>query len=66
MSLILPQRIRNVAPKRKREGLLDLARLLQSGQVRPVIGRTYQLSETPSALADFASGHARGKLVIAV
>jgi NADPH:quinone reductase-like Zn-dependent oxidoreductase len=66
LSLVVTQRVRNVTLKRKREGLLDLTRLLESGRVRPVIGRTYQLSETPSALADFASGHARGKLVIAV
>ena len=31
-----------------------------------MIGRTYALSEAPAALADFAAGHARGKLVIAV
>ncbi len=66
LSLAVTQRIRNVTLKRKREGLLDLTRLLESGRIKPVIGRTYKLSETPAALADFAAGHARGKLVIAV
>jgi NADPH:quinone reductase-like Zn-dependent oxidoreductase len=66
LSLVVPQHIRSVTLKEKREGLLDLARLLDSGGVRPVIGWTYSLGETPEALADFAAGHARGKLVITV
>jgi NADPH:quinone reductase-like Zn-dependent oxidoreductase len=66
LSLAVPQRIRSVTLKQKREGLLALSRLLESGRVKPVIGRTYSLGETPAALADFAAGHARGKLVVAV
>ncbi len=66
LSLVVHQRIRSVTIKQKQEGLLALTQLLESGRVKPVIGRTYALSETPAALADFAAGHARGKLVIAV
>jgi NADPH:quinone reductase-like Zn-dependent oxidoreductase len=66
LSLVVPQRIRGVTLKEKREGLLTLTRLLESGLVKPVIGRTYSLSETPAAIADFAGGHARGKLVVTV
>ncbi len=66
LSLVVPQRIRSVTIKQKREGLLALAQLLESGRIKPVIGRTYVLSETPAALADFAAGHARGKLVITI
>ena len=66
LSLVVPQRIRHVTLSDKREGLLDLAQLLESGRVRPVVGRTYALRETPQALADFARGHARGKLVVVV
>jgi NADPH:quinone reductase-like Zn-dependent oxidoreductase len=66
LSLVVPQRIRHVTLSHKREGLLALTELLESGRVKPVIGRTYPLSETPAALADFAAGHARGKLVISV
>ena len=62
----MPQRIRHVALSQKRDGLLALTELLESGRIRPVIGQTYPLSRTPEALADFAQGHARGKLVIAV
>jgi NADPH:quinone reductase-like Zn-dependent oxidoreductase len=66
LSLVVPQRVRGVTLKEEREGLLALAGLLESGRVKPVIGRTYSLGETPQALADFAGGHARGKLVISV
>jgi NADPH:quinone reductase-like Zn-dependent oxidoreductase len=66
LSLVVPQRIRSVTLKDKREGLLALTQLIESGRVKPVIGRTYSLAEAPVAVADFAAGHARGKLVIVV
>jgi NADPH:quinone reductase-like Zn-dependent oxidoreductase len=66
LSLVVPQRIRSVRLSQKREGLLALAELLESGRLKPVVGRTYPLSRTPDALAEFAAGHARGKLVITV
>ena len=66
LSLVVPQRIGSVTLKEKREGLLALTELIESGRVKPVIGRTYGLSGVPAALAEFAAGHARGKLVIAV
>lgn len=49
-----------------REDLELLATLLTSGQVVPVIERTYPLAETPQALRYLAEGHAHGKLVITV
>ena len=66
LSLVVPQHIRSVTLKQKRDGLLALSELLETGRLKPVIGRTYSLSETPQALADFGGGHARGKLVITV
>ena len=66
LSLAVPQRIRHVMLSRKREGLLALTRLLESGEVKPVIGRTYSLSQVPEALGYFGEGHARGKVVITV
>src|SRR5438067_790227 len=46
--------------------LAVLADLMQSGKVKPVIDRTYKLSEVPAAIAYLEQGHARGKVVIAV
>jgi NADPH:quinone reductase-like Zn-dependent oxidoreductase len=43
-----------------------LAELIESGQVTPVIDRTYPLSQAPDAIRYMQQGHARGKVVIAV
>ncbi len=47
------------------EDLRTIAGLIQAGKVRPVIERTYKLSETADALRQL-EGHARGKIVITI
>jgi NADPH:quinone reductase-like Zn-dependent oxidoreductase len=49
-----------------RRDLLVLKELIESGEVTPVIDRTYSLRETPEALRYVGKGHARGKVVITV
>ena len=44
--------------------LSELADLMQSGKIKPVIDRTYKLSEVPDAVRYVEEGHARGKVVI--
>jgi NADPH:quinone reductase-like Zn-dependent oxidoreductase len=46
--------------------LTILADMMQSGKLKPVIDRTYNLSEVPAAIAYLEEGHARGKVVITV
>jgi len=46
--------------------MLILADLMQSGKVTPVIDRTFKFSETADALRYLETGHARGKVVVAV
>jgi NADPH:quinone reductase-like Zn-dependent oxidoreductase len=46
--------------------LTILADMMQSGKIKPVIDRTYKLSEVPAAIAYLEEGHARGKVVITV
>src|ERR1700730_16560766 len=46
--------------------LTGLADMMQSGKMKPVIDRTYKLSEVPAAIAYLEEGHARGKVVITV
>jgi len=48
------------------ENLTYLGELIDSGKVKPVVERTYPLSEAVDALAYLGEGHARGKLVITV
>ena len=50
----------------KRQDLLTLADLLTTGQVTPVIDRTYPLDEAADALRYVAAGHTRGKVVVTV
>ena len=40
--------------------------LIEAGKVRPVIDRTYSLSEVPDAFQYLHGGRARGKIVFAV
>ena len=49
-----------------RENLDALVALLETGEVKVVIDKTYPFSETASAVAHMLGHHARGKVVIAV
>ncbi len=46
------------------EVLLYIKELIESGKVRPVIDRTYPMSETPAAFRYLEEEHAQGKVVI--
>lgn len=48
----------------KAEDIAELTRLIEAGELRPVIDRTYTLEEVPDALCDLEAKRARGKLVI--
>ena len=46
------------------EGLTYLIELFEAGKVKPVIDRTYPLSEVADAFRYFGEGHVQGKIVI--
>ena len=48
------------------ECLLSLNQLIESGQVVPMIDRTFHLEKTAEAFAYLNEGHARGKVVITI
>jgi NADPH:quinone reductase-like Zn-dependent oxidoreductase len=48
------------------ENLETLSTLVLSGDVAPLIDRTYPLRETPAAVSYVEEGHARGKVIITV
>jgi NADPH:quinone reductase-like Zn-dependent oxidoreductase len=52
--------------KTSKEDLMTLGDLVRSGKLKPVIERTYKLSDAQEAMRYLAEGHARGKLVVAV
>jgi len=65
ISMTGSQKMVPMFPKRlvKRD-LQDLKELLVAGKIKPVMDRTYPLSEVPEALRYYGKGHARGKVVI--
>ena len=66
MSLFVGQRLDWLNSKMNEEDLQALNELIEAGKVTPVVGRTYLLPEAPEAIRHLATGHAAGKLVIAV
>jgi NADPH:quinone reductase-like Zn-dependent oxidoreductase len=52
--------------KLRNDDLEFLARLVESGQVKPVIERRYELAGVADALEHLEMGHLRGKLVILI
>jgi NADPH:quinone reductase-like Zn-dependent oxidoreductase len=50
----------------KKQDLLYMTHLIDEGKVKPVIGRSYSLSEVPEAIRYVEEGHATGKVIINV
>ena len=65
-SLFTRQTLRPFLSVEKRQDLLDLAGLLEAGQLTPVIDRTYPLSEAAEALRYVGAGHTQGKVVVTI
>ena len=63
-SLFLRQQGRPYVSIPKSEDLVVLKELIEAGKVKPVIDRTYPLSEISEAFQYLGQGHARGKVVI--
>ncbi len=66
LSPFIGQKLRGLYSRERREDLEALKALIEDGKVTPVVDRTYQLSEAPAAIREWAKGHARGKVVITV
>jgi NADPH:quinone reductase-like Zn-dependent oxidoreductase len=64
MSPFVTQKMGMIMAELNKPDLAILADLMQSGKVKPVIDRTYPLSQIADALRYLEQGHARGKVVI--
>jgi NADPH:quinone reductase-like Zn-dependent oxidoreductase len=64
LSPFVSQKIGMILAELNHDDLAFLADLMQSGKVKPVIDRTYKLSDVPEAIKYVEQGHARGKVVI--
>jgi NADPH:quinone reductase-like Zn-dependent oxidoreductase len=66
LSPFMRRKFRLLMASVRNEDLRTLKDLIEAGKVRPVIDRTYPLSEVPEAIRSWQRGHARGKVVITV
>ncbi|MEV4483774.1 NAD(P)-dependent alcohol dehydrogenase [Micromonospora coxensis] len=64
LSPLVRQRLVPLVAKESTENLDALTALIDSGQLRPVVDRTWPLTETAEAIRHLAGGHARGKNVV--
>jgi NADPH:quinone reductase-like Zn-dependent oxidoreductase len=65
-SIVVRQQAPPSLKTQNRADLVALKELVEAGKVTPVIGGTYPLTETATAIGQVAAGHARGTLVISV
>jgi NADPH:quinone reductase-like Zn-dependent oxidoreductase len=68
-AMLLSRLKRDLRPLTTQPNQTDLqfvAELLEAGKIRPVIDKTFPLSEVPEAIRYLTAGHARGKIVITV
>ena len=69
MALLSPavsQRMKFFLAQQNKADLAVLRELLEAGKVRPVIDRTYPLTDVAAAIAYLEDGHARGKVAVTV
>jgi NADPH:quinone reductase-like Zn-dependent oxidoreductase len=65
-SLLTEQKLLGLMSKERQQDLLTLKDLIEAGKLKPVIDRTFPLSEAPQAIGYLEQGHARGKVVLTV
>jgi NADPH:quinone reductase-like Zn-dependent oxidoreductase len=66
LSLFRSQLPKPSRPPGKQESMAVLAKFLATGELTPVVDRTYPLAEVPEAIRYLTRGEARGKVVITV
>jgi NADPH:quinone reductase-like Zn-dependent oxidoreductase len=66
VSMFVRQQASPTLKTQNHDDLVALKGLVEAGKVKPVIDRTYPLTQTPKAIEHVATGHARGTVVISV
>jgi NADPH:quinone reductase-like Zn-dependent oxidoreductase len=66
LSKFVSQKMGMMLANLNHDDLAYLADLMQSGKMKPVIDRTYKLSQIQDAIQYLEQGHARGKVVVTV
>ena len=66
LSPFMRQRLTMYISRHSQADLDTLRELTETGEVTPLIGRTYPLAEVPEAIRDLQDGNARGKIAITI
>ncbi len=66
LSLFVSQKLGTYISSENADDLMALRELIEAGKIKPVIDRTYPLSDVATAIRYLVEGHARGKIVITV
>ena len=66
LSVLIRQRLTMFVSRHRQADLDTLHRLIETGQIVPVVDRTYPLAEAPLAMRRLYAGQARGKIVITI
>ncbi|MBB5790376.1 NAD(P)-dependent alcohol dehydrogenase [Jiangella mangrovi] len=64
LSPLVSQQLRPFFSQQRRDDLLALKELIESGELTPVIDRTYPLSDAVDALRHVGDRHTRGKTIV--
>ena len=60
------KKMTNMTVRLNQEDLVFMKELIEAGKVKPVIDRSYPLSEVAEAIRYYGEGHAKGRIVITV
>jgi NADPH:quinone reductase-like Zn-dependent oxidoreductase len=66
VSMFVRQQAKPTVKTQNHDDLVVLKELVEAGKLKPVVGGTYPLAETPAAIGQVSGGHARGTLVVAI
>lgn len=66
VSMTSSRRMGNLMAVAKKNDLVILKELLETGTIKPVIDRTVALSHVPDAIRYIEEEHARGKVVVSI
>jgi 2-desacetyl-2-hydroxyethyl bacteriochlorophyllide A dehydrogenase len=66
LSPLVSQRLAMFVNKESRESLDAVRELIETGQVTPIVDRTYPLVEVPEAMRRLEAGEVRGKIAISI
>jgi NADPH:quinone reductase-like Zn-dependent oxidoreductase len=66
LSAFVRQRLTMHISRHRQADLNTLRQLTGTGQVIPIIGRTYPPTGAPEAIRDLHAGHARGKIALTI